>query len=835
MGTSIRRCIGLTAACLLLIGCVADDYRRQGDAANLSRQHDEAVRNYQAALAADPSMAARPEFVDKMKQARIGAAFDRGQTLAAQGAWERAIEPYLEALALDPQFTPAQEALETARRNAAADLHQRALQQADAGSLDAAIELLRRAVAIDPNNHQAQDALRSTVEQKDRQQGDASELFNQAAALAGRKQWGAACDRLERALKLNPNNLQARTLLHDAHQQLQLSQAALGEAGQFMEEKRLDEAIAASRQALAVWPGNADAEAILRDAEARRERIVELLAQSERERAVLRWEQAMGALYDAREISPHHPGLLALLDQTARDAVADLAGRGRGHLERDELAEADSFFRTAMNFLPSDPAVHTGLAAVAQRRGQLAEQQGHFVAAMIWHQAAFGYHADQRHALDADASRNQLIERARANVRLQAASGDETPTLVAAVRSAAQGSLPAHVHLVADEEEHDHAHYTADISLVSLSVSQELLASRQQQFGYTAYETVPNPEIPRLHAELDSAIAEADSLRARVDIFCDVCHGSGHIHCGLCHGSRFITCDSCSGTRIIIVADKRRKCDDCHQGHIRQSCGPCSGSGRCDDDRCSTCGGAGFVNIDCSACSGSGFIVIVGGRHSCGHCDGRGSIFCGSCGGGGFLTCGHCGGAGRYSTVSIADLRNAEDRVEHLRRELRNAPDTVQQPYTAYWPYTLHEHRKTGSLRASLALRTAAGGTVLDQQSLDRNAAHDDRTIDNANPGIGLNEDGLSLPSDDAVRQQLLADAARDAAGRIIATAAAARRETLLGEARKLEGKDAPDQALESRIAAALIARATDPAAAEQELDAAKRQLVARATVSTQR
>jgi len=210
---------------------------------------------------------------------------------------------------------------------------------------------------------------------------------------------------------------------------------------------------------------------------------------------------------------------------------------------------------------------------------------------------------------------------------------------------------------------------------------------------------------------------------------------------------------------------------------------------------CAACGGTGW--IQCPACHGTGLKPPPPPNVPCPVCSVRG-------GRPGYIRCPQCGGIGHGTPGLARAVRRQQDVVTALETQLAQTPTTVKKSIPAEWPYMVEFHVKAGQVAASWRV-TDAAGKVIAGAPLSRTRQFEDSTIEKANPGIGLAEKPLNLPSDEKVRAAVLGDAAQEASDKVLATVLAAHAAALQADSQRrlAEGKTA--EAVEIGTDAAVI------------------------------
>jgi tetratricopeptide (TPR) repeat protein len=216
---------------------------------------------------------------------------------------------------------------------------------------------------------------------------------------------------------------------------------------------------------------------------------------------------------------------------------------------------------------------------------------------------------------------------------------------------------------------------------------------------------------------------------------------------------------------------------------------------RADYDRpCPFCGGLGWTV--CRACGGTGIVPGV----PAGACP-----VCAASGRPGWIRCPRCFGFGRFSSVSITDLRRQEQEVARLQNLLARTSPTIVRQVPADWPYAVEFHERSGTVEAALRVTDRGAGRVVLADAVRKNKRFDDTAIQNANPAIGLAPKALRMPSDEKIRAAILDEAAGEAAARIIAAVAGARAAERLAESERLMAAGKTAEAVEAGVDAAIL------------------------------
>ncbi|HUU58903.1 MAG TPA: hypothetical protein VMZ50_05120 [Phycisphaerae bacterium] len=186
----------------------------------------------------------------------------------------------------------------------------------------------------------------------------------------------------------------------------------------------------------------------------------------------------------------------------------------------------------------------------------------------------------------------------------------------------------------------------------------------------------------------------------------------------------------------------------------------------------------------------------------------------------GRTACPQCRGTGRQWPGEENRLNTKRREVQHLRDRLRSTPPTVWRDFPAQWEYAVLHYEKTGRAAVHVAIRDDAGGDAAAPFAVTESTRYTDSVIENANPGIGLRQDSLDLPSDTQVRRRLIDGVTTKTAKAIVTAVLRARiAETEQRAARLARAADGAG-ALEARVDAALLTEPLDPGAAKRALAA---------------
>lgn len=693
----MMRIIGLVAV-VGLAGCLAPNYRERGVHYLQAGQPAQAVRQFEQAMSRQPELTADPVFVANYRRARALAAHQQAEAAAQAGDWQRAIDALQEATTLFPEEPSFAQAHSRISRQAARDLFDRALSAADNGRRQETTELLQEALRFDPAHDQAQEAL--TAKEPPRRQRDD---LRQAQDALQQRRWPQARELLQQVVRRAPTFVTARFLLHDAQAAEDEARRLLGQGQTALRQRHLAEARAAFSQGLQKWPELPGAASLLADVEADLAAVEQNLAQAEQLAAKEQYDDALALVKEARDLAPHQSAALRLQEQLIDRAAAACVRQAQTALEQAKLGEARQLYRRALTIKPSYEPARRGLAsadAAAARQAARADRPGE---AWLWYYRANQQLQDAPYASEQQVLARQVQAATAMPAVLQVSPGPGQLAVPTAHLEAAMQSrltqLPPVINLQpAPSAERQRLTITA--SLRQSESERQLLRNEARTHPYTVEEQVPNPELPRLQFRLTQAERELERLKRDYERRCRHCDGSGQLTCPTCHGTNTITCTTCNG------------------------------SGK-----------------------------LAGGA-ACRHCRGDGNVTCRQCRDG-RLRCRRCQGTGRDTQVTPHQIRRQEREVARAQEAYDQAPSTTSQPKTAYWPYRLKTYQRASNLAVHLQIldhRDPRRPRIDTLYPFER--THQDTTVDNPNPEIGLPINLLDLPSEATARDQLIDEAA---------------------------------------------------------------------------
>jgi tetratricopeptide (TPR) repeat protein len=548
------RLLTLLLAAVLLVGCAAAQHIDRAEAAALADRPGDAVRHYQAALRARPRLAQDAEFDAKFRRAQAEAFAAEAARFAADGHWEQAVSNLEQAAGVDLTFPLPDRALTHAKREAAKQVYDRAIEQVNNNHLSDAIATLRLALDYDGDNPAANEALPRLIAQRAERQRQAAAMFLNTQALIDAHHWAAATAQLNQILQLDPEHHDARRALQNAEQQMRQSRQAQQRGEQLLTSKQLDPSIDALEESLTIWPDNREAVDLLRAARHRRQEAADQLAAATAAWRGREYDQALSLALEAESIYPLHPPIQQRLGEIRHDGAAFNNDHGATLIDLGDLAEAETAFRRAIDFLPRHADAMRGLGRVDFAYGERAERDGRPGQALLRYRAAFEHDRQSTYQQRLDAIRGTILAHQRITVAAEALDGNGRPDNVMANKVAALVGhrAPDFIDLAASPD------YNAQVIIDHVTVQDNVDSVQHRRHAYTAYRDVRNPRIDDLRYAIDRAEDELHRLERSRHQSCRHCHGRGRIE-HLVDGHRgWQSCGHCGGRGHLIVTDEHR-------------------------------------------------------------------------------------------------------------------------------------------------------------------------------------------------------------------------------------------------------------------------------------
>jgi len=336
---------------------------------------------------------------DYLKHDMIEVYVQEGRRFLEEGNLTVAKESIQRALEIDSShdvarslFDQVQERIEARRRAQRVEQVLREAKEAlQASQFDQAVALLDEVLQLDPAREEARQYKSLAVERRDRAR-KISQHIERAEKLAADADLQGAKEELEALLALDGTNSAARRKLDwvlkelaEQERQRQVRQYTQ-DARSHVAQKNFDQAREMLEKALALDPINLEVEALLRQVRAGQEREKERQRREERLGAIQgalntqNLDQAVALAERALEEFPGDPQVLKLHAQTSR--LADLQKQrrfieeqlqlARSFLQKDQYAEAVNVLQRALESLPNDVRLTSYLKTVQEAQQQAA-------------------------------------------------------------------------------------------------------------------------------------------------------------------------------------------------------------------------------------------------------------------------------------------------------------------------------------------------------------------------------------------------------------------------------------------------------------------------------
>lgn len=498
----MNRFLQFSAAALIAassFGCAGRQYHQAGDAAASHGDMRSAYYNYERALAHDSGLRRDPEFMGKLARAEAQVAYDDAVRLQQAGRYEAALQKLEMAVQRDPGSVQAAALLNQLRPQAARERYDSALDAADQGDLATASRNLYAAAAYDPDNPSIRAAQASITPDRLSPETPGLTAFRAGDNHAKQREWRQALNQAETAIAANPDLLPARTLRFAATRQLNASQQLVDRGGSLLRARQVGQSIADFQEALEVWPGNEQAQRLLGEAEQAREQADARFAEANAFAAEQNWDRAISVADAGLEIDRSHANLAGLRRQLPTRAAEDATRRGRSHLQSGEVAEAESAFRQALNYVERYEPAQRGMAEAYQAWGVKLEQDGRFGAALLHYRVGRGYSSIG--TVNDGVARNYSAIRTGLGMGLvyvvdgPDVSAIDTRTVSRAVGSALAPAERAGIALGGED-----VPYSFVTRITTARVDQEMVRAQTQRHRYVVQEWQHNAEYDRIGA-----------------------------------------------------------------------------------------------------------------------------------------------------------------------------------------------------------------------------------------------------------------------------------------------------------------------------------------------
>ena len=708
--------------------------------------------------------------------ARTGLAEARAQLaasrrLTAQGSAE------LERRAIGPAMSTLTRALEVWPFNAAAQTQldeakqQRALADNKLASAseamakkkwEDAITIAENGLSID-RSHTGLRELLGELHQR-----AAGEYNREAEALAAAGRLTEAQAAYARAVELDPSLRSAASGLRRVEAGLNESER-LQQAGQaHLSKRQMTGAIELLERSLEVWPFNERSEEQLAYAKKRQTLAGEIYRAATTAADKGDWDQALADADEGLAVDGSHAGLVALRPGLPGRAAADYAAQGDEHLEAGRLDQAQTAYIKALGYVGSYDRALSGMASAHLAKGEVLEAQGLAGAALL-HYAAGQSYKTEHPVSDALAGALAAVH-GRVGLGMSVTSDggrglaiapDQVGDAVVDVLGRYRGDGLA----LGGQG----SPYELRLTVREATIHQRLIGSVDRNHGYTTAELRHNGEYGRVLGRLKHE--ESLLHRCRSDYDAHVRdRNAAQRHADRLRPPAPPTKPVSQPPKPGEIEKKRQRREEANraeQQRYQRELAEYQRKKRAYDQACAKV------------------------RQIQSHCDRAHSA-----------------------------LRSQERAVKSWRHKLSNTPHQIRVTVRHTWPYTVETYSKRGELTVRAELVDTTTGKAIDTLGPRADFNAEDDLVLNANPGVGLREDRLDLPSDRTVRGALSTRVAKSAGPWAVEAAVAHRLGAIKAQADALRKVGEDDAALEADVDAAVLLGVVDGEASWKRIDA---------------
>jgi tetratricopeptide (TPR) repeat protein len=192
---------------------------RRSEAAMIAGKYDVAIQALESALNEMPDSLI---LENRLREVQIQRYVDQGESAISSGDYQLALDVFERALRMDPRREDVVRLIsETRRRINQVRQAEPLVEEAESallrGDYETALRRFEEVLNIDPGNHRAVDGLtRARQKKKQTQSKEIERLMNAAHQAMADGDFSQSADLLERVLKMDPDHLEARTLLDRA-------------------------------------------------------------------------------------------------------------------------------------------------------------------------------------------------------------------------------------------------------------------------------------------------------------------------------------------------------------------------------------------------------------------------------------------------------------------------------------------------------------------------------------------------------------------------------------------------------------------------------------------
>jgi tetratricopeptide (TPR) repeat protein len=102
--------------------------------------------------------------------------------------------------------------------------------------------------------------------------------------------------------------------------------------------------------------------------------------------------------------------------------------------------------------------------------------------------------------------------------------------------------------------------------------------------------------------------------------------------------------------------------------------------------------------------------------------------------------------------------------------DIANTPEYVEEPVFSTWHYKINHHKKKAEISVSFRLLDTQTGELLADESIPAHVEFSADSVENPNPGIGIEDKPLPFESDDELKSALILKATDQIAGKLTVT-----------------------------------------------------------------
>lgn len=752
-----------------------------------------------------------------------------GQSLAAERRWIEAEQVLSRAVAEGPGLLTARASLHNARMQLTRSrrLTEQGTARLTERAIGPSIQALTEALEIWPFNESASDVLkqanakRELADQKLAEASDAAgrQDWEQAIALADsglaidqshtglhtvRKQFHqhGAADYAEkgdalyaerrlieaqkayaRAAELDPSLRDAQTGLRKTGSDLDQARGLMVDAAAHYEARVMAGTIDLLNRSLEIWPFNEDAKSLLVEAKKDQQRAGEVFADASVAAEKQDWDGAIALADQALSLDQSHPGLSEFRADLPVRAAAAWNEQGAGHLANAKLDDAHDAYAQALRFIGNDMTALSGLAAVAQAKGAALEAKGLVGAALLHYTVGRGY--QDSHPVAEAWQRAMAAIHGRVGMGLGVSVGGGRGGAVGPdeVAQAVLGTLAGY-HRDGLAVGQAQPPYILELTIGEARIDKRRIGSTAYSYEFTTHEMRHNDEYDRIAAHLHR---EQRVLR---DIQSDYNH----------HASRHRSAQQAASRMKPGAAPQKPS-----PPPPSKSSPPQDGETERQRNRRER------EEATRARLQAKYEREMAEYRRAMSEYQRKEQAY--------QRELSNAKHIERECDRINSKLRRQSGIVSSLSRELSRTPHQIRVSIRNTWPYTVETYEKQGRLAVTAELIDTATGRAVDRVDHHADFAARDDLLLNANPGIGLNENPLRLPSDGAVRGELTEELAAASGPWAVEAAVQHRLGLLYKEIEALRKAGKTEEALESEVDAAVLLGLVDGQASAKQID----------------